>query len=419
MALAGSFTTDITPNKTVDLNGYILRFGRSRGVHDPLTANLLYLESENEKALIVSMDILTISNQAAARIIKAVSEQCGINEKAIILAAIHTHSAVGAPYLRNVGVEDEEWEAEFEYKIIEGAKAARKNAVECSIYSYEAYSAMAVNRRKETRGIDQNAPFFVVKNKDKIIAWVVNYNCHAVCLTEKNLQISADYVYYLRKYLYEKTGQNFPVLFLNGGSGDADPQKRGSFFEAKYTGEKLADELLTVYNVYPGQLVDIDIKYKMQKLSIPYGWRPDVEEAEKNLREYTKKYENSTTKEESKINGAFKIWANDLLIMAKSNSLPKQLDVNITVIKIGSLMFFAIPLEIFSSISQKLRKHFSNSLLFVVSYGNGYCGYLADKTAHYEGGYEIQDWHKYAGILPQAANAEELLWEAVKKIKIK
>jgi hypothetical protein len=416
MMLAGASSVDITPDHEVDLNGYILRFGRSVGVHDPLTANFLYLEFGSQKTLLVSLDILTISHETSGKLRREISSLLEIDEGAILFAAIHTHAAVGSPYLRNVGEESKEWLEYFEKQVITGSKEAKQNAQECTLYAYEAYSHAGINRRKSTRGIDPNTPFIIVKHGNKIKAAVINYNCHAVCLTESNRYISADYVYYVRQYLYKELGQQFPVLFFNGGSGDVDPVKRGSFDEAKFVGEKLAEEILLSYNVYTGEIINSNISCSTVPFTIPYVWQPTVQEALDNLSVYRKRFSEASSKEDKKIAGAFLQWANDIVEITREGKLPKELNLNITSIKAGKAMFLAVPLEIFSSISLKLRKLYGSYFLFVVSYGNGYSGYLSDKAAHYEGGYETDDWHKYAGILPKVPYAEDIFWESIKSI---
>ncbi len=417
MALVGTCTLDITPKHQVDLNGYILRFGKSQGIHDPLTANFFYIESDKKKSLLVSLDILTISSETAEKLRVKISKKIGIEKEAIILAAIHTHSAVGSPYLRNVGEESKEWLEEFEKQIIKGSTIAKNNVIECELYAYEAYSLVGINRRKESRGIDPHVPFIVAKKDSKIVAWIINYNCHAVCLTESNLIISADYIYYMRQFIYEKLNQEFPILFFNGGSGDVDPKRRGSFEDAKYTGNKLAEEILLNFQVYQGKRLNTDIHYTSAALRIPYDWQPTVEEAKENFENYSLRFQNASSKEEKKIAGAFKQWASEVLEKVKDNTLPKELELQITSLTIGEIMFIAVPLEIFSSITLKLRRFFSDYSLFVISYGNGYHGYLSDKVAHFEGGYEIEDWHKYAGILPKVSYIEDLFWESIKKLK--
>lgn len=419
MIFAGSHTLDITPENTVDLNGYILRFGRSQGIHDRLTANFLYLKSKGKEVLLVSTDTLTIGTSTADGLRQKISQATGIEKESILLAAIHTHSAIGDPLLRNVGEECKEWKADFESKMVDGSKKAKLKSAPCKMYAYETFSAVGRNRRKSTRGTDPNAPFIVIKLGNDIIAWIVNYNCHPVSLTEKNLQISADYVHYMRNYLYNKTGQTFPVLFFNGGSGDVDPVRRGGFEEAQFNGEKLGEEILDAYRIYDGEEVHPEISCKTTKLTIPYAWNPSHQEAIVNLEKYKERLNGSTTEADTKIAGAFYIWAKDVLAKVEAGTLPQSLTFEVSLITIGQTSFFAVPLEIFSSISLKLRKYFREKFLFVVSYGNGYSGYLADKTAYAEGGYEVEDWHKYAGILPQVPYAEDIFWNGIKNISNK
>jgi len=414
--LAGSYTLDITPTPPVDLNGYILRFGQATGVHDPLTANFLYIESNGKKILLISLDILTISTELAHKLRSKIANLLDIDRDAILLAAIHTHSAVGSPYLRNGGEESAEWRKDFEEKIIVGSLQAEKSVAVAEISAYEAFSSVGINRRKKTRGIDPNAPFMVIKNGEKIIAWLINYNCHPVSLTESNLLISADYVHYLREYIYANTNQRFPILFFNGGSGDVDPVKRGSFEAAQFTGEKLGEEILLAYQTYPGEKIIPKIKYTTGKLEIPYSWNPGVAEAERNLAQHTELLNESKTKEDIKINKAFHLWAEDLLALVKNKQLPESLITEISLIKLGKALFISAPLELFSSISLKLRKMFGDGYPFIVSYGNGYSGYLSDKTAFTEGGYEVEQWHKYAGILPQAHYAEDIFREKISEL---
>ncbi len=416
MALIGTCSLDITPKQQVDLNGYILRFGKSQGVHDTLTANFFYIESDKKRVLLVSLDILTIDSETAEELRTEISNLLKIEKGLIILAAIHTHSAIGSPYLRNVGKESITWLEYFKSQIIKGSIAAMHNAVECELFSYEAYSLVGINRRNNDRGIDPNVPFIVARKNDQIIGMIVNYGCHAVCLTESNLDISADYINYMRLYIYKKLNQQFPILFFNGGSGDVDPKRRGSFEDAIHTGNKLANEILLVYKIYEGKKLNNEIHYNSVDLIIPYDWQPSIEEAKENLELYKQRLENAKTKEEKKIAGAFILWASEVFERVKDHTLPKELKLQITSVTIGESMFIAVPLEIFSSIALRLRKYFADYTLVVISYGNGYKGYLSDKVAHFEGGYEIEDWHKYAGILPKVPYVEDLFWNSINKL---
>ncbi len=412
----GASQADITPTPPVDLNGYIRRFGKATGVHDPLLVNALFVESGDTAAVLASLDLLTISNATADELRQRISEELGVDREGVFLSAIHTHSAVGGPYLRNAGQEDPAWKSWFEDQVVRACKDAASQAREASLLGYEAYSAVGVNRRNEARGIDPHVPFVLAVSGDEVIAWLINYGCHAVSLTEENLQISADYVTYLREYLYRHMRHRFPVLFFNGGSGDVDPRWRGSFNAAQAAGERLASELLLVTRAYEGERLTGELSYGTGRFSIPYAWHPSVTEAEQNLESCLQRFEAATSAEEKKIAGAFRLWAEEVLELARKGTLPTALEVEIGYLKIGELVLVAVPLEIFSSISLKMRKRIAARYVFVASYTNGYSGYLADKAAYEEGGYEVEEWHKYAGLLPQVPEAEDLFFEALRRV---
>jgi len=365
----------------------------------------------------VSLDILTIATDFADILRDEISKKLDLHRDAVLIAAIHTHSSVGGPYLRNGGYESEHWKKEFKQKLIDGCIAAKNNAEDAEFYSYLAFSSVAINRRKKTRGIDPYAPFIVIKNGENIKAMIINYNCHAVCLTEDNLKITPDYVYYLREFLFKKLNVRFPILFFNGGSGDIDPRRRGSFDAAKYTGEELGEEIYLAMRVYEGKKFIPKLLYLSDELEIPYNWLPTPKETEINLQEHEEMVLNAKTKEDKKIAGAFYLWAQELDKLAKQSKIPNTLKVKIYFILLGKMAFIALPLEVFSSVSLRLRREFSEYDLFVISYANGYSGYLADKTAYYEGGYEVAQWHKYNGLLPLVPNAEDYFWEKFYRIK--
>ncbi len=403
---AGAAVVEITPTPPVDLNGYILRFGKATGVHDPLYASFLYLEGENGCLLLASLDLLSIDSETASRLKGRIAERTGVPEENIVLAAIHTHSSVGGPFLRNVGKEDPEWKKRFEEKVVEGSVEAKEKAEPVQLRYYQAFSCVGINRRRSERGMDPSAPFITVKGQKGYIAWLVNYGCHPVCLTEDNLLISADYVYYLRERIKVSLSASFPVLFFAGGCGDVDPKLRGSFEAAQRTGYALAEELLLVERSYEGLEISGPVRSLCRKLKLPYGWQPGIEEAEKVYQHHKRLYEEARTEGERKVQGAFLQWAQDLVRVVREGSLPSELETDVCLLGIGPFSMLVSPFEIFSSISLKLRQ-ILGPVSFVVGYANGYRGYLPDRPAFVEGGYEVEEWHKYGGILPLAPDAEE------------
>jgi len=410
----GFVRKDITPPLPANLSGYIRRFGKATRVHDPLLAHLLLIDNGINKILLISLDILFLSSELSSRLRQAISEELNMDEKNILIAAIHTHSSPGIHTFRDEGIRDKTWEEEVFQTLIKGAAEARQRLEEASTGIGLGSSDIGRNRRKEGGPLDPNLPLICFfDEQDHPLAVIANYGCHPVVLDEKNLLITADYVHYFRKSLSERLSSDVSTLFFTGASGDVDPVERGSFSIAERLGLEIAEEALKIISEMETR-TDIDIEAKEISFKIPYGWVPDVQEA-KEAYEYTRrKYEEamrSGNRESRKIQKAFLLWAEELKEKALKNELPKSLECRLQCIKLGEAVLLAYPFELFSSVSLSLRMKSAVKHLFMVGYANGYSGYLPDRSSIREGGYEVEEAFKYVGILPFDSNAEELFLE--------
>ncbi len=408
---------DITPDSKVYLNGYILRFGRSKGVHDKILGRLFLLESKKgEKFLFGNFDILTISDELSSELRCLIEKNFKIPQKNIFLSAIHTHSSIGGPYIRAVGSENKKWVKDFKRKILYSTEKLFKNLSDIELLLYKGESKIGYNRRKKEKGIDENLLAVVIEGLDRESIFL-NYGCHPVALTEKNLYISSDFLFFTRKFLEKKLMMNLSLFFFNGGSGDVDPIFRGGFKEAKKIGYILGEDIIKAISKNKETVVgepervyekDFLIEYKLP-FRTPEEW-------EENYKKHLKEYKSSKTKEERKIKKAFLLWAEEMLYKAKEGKIKTSKSVKISLLKFENLLFLFAPFEIFSSISKKIRAFSNPYEIFVVSYTNGYSGYMPDKEAFFEGGYEVSEWHKYAGELPLKEEVPERFLEMVEEM---
>jgi neutral ceramidase len=410
----GAIKKEITPSLPANLVGYIRRFGKSTEIHDPLLANILLIDNGVEQVLLISLDMLFLSSDFALKVKQAVSKKLNIAKENILIAAIHTHSATGIHMFRDESLRDKNWEEKVFLTLLKGTTEAGQRLKTASLGVRMGRSTIGRNRRKEGGPIDSNFPvlcFFDERNFP--LAVVASCGCHPVVLDEENLRITADYVHYFRQHLGEAFTSDAVILFFTGASGDVDPVERGSFFIADRLGMKLAQESLKIIDSMEAK-VDIDIKSKETSLNIPYGWRPDPQEAEETFQHTLQQYEETVEKRDrnaEKIRKAFLLWAEELRDKASKNELPPSLRCELQCIKLGDGVLLAFPFELFSSISLSLRAKSGVKNLFMVGYANGYNGYLPDKDSINEGGYEVEEAFKYVGLLPLSANAEELFLE--------
>jgi len=89
---AGAAVADITPTGSVFLAGYPHVRRYSTGVHDPLSASALYLESCGERLLLIACDVIYVPKSAVARARTRIADVTGIPAGHILISATHTHS---------------------------------------------------------------------------------------------------------------------------------------------------------------------------------------------------------------------------------------------------------------------------------------------------------------------------------------
>jgi len=212
---AGVSKREITPSLGIDLSGYIRRFGRSSGVHDPLWASFLWVEDGNQAVLLISLDVLSISEEVTAQAKIAISKGLDVAKENICLAAIHTHSAPGMHFFRDGSKKDKNWEKRVLDILFDGSKEARQKSKKAFMGTGTGQSYIGYNRRKIGKGIDANLTLACFTDEEKQPFCVVaNYGCHPVVLEEDNLFISADYVGYFRDQLSRSFAADIVTLFF-------------------------------------------------------------------------------------------------------------------------------------------------------------------------------------------------------------
>jgi neutral ceramidase len=414
MLKAGTVQKDITPPVGIELSGYIRRFGSSTGIHDPLSANFLLLDNGTNQVLITSLDILNISTDFALKAKEAISSELKMPKKNILIACIHTHSAPGLHFFRNIGASYRDWKEKVLQILIKGASETRQKLKNVSAGTAIGVATIGKNRRKKGGPIDPYFPLFCIRLEDKLpLALIANYGCHPVVLEEDNLLISSDYIGFFRNHLNRSFSSDIFTVFLTGATGDVDPISRGGFKTADRLGKILAKEALKTMENMEFQKY-IEIEANETSLEIPYSQIPLPDETEKIYRESLSQYEEAVKKgekEEIKIRKAFLLWAEEIREKAIENKLPSALKCKIQSIRLGDAVLLASPFELFSSVSSSLRKKSRIENLFMVGYANGYCGYLPDESSYLEGGYEVEEAYKFCGLLPLSSQAERLFVE--------
>src|SRR5687767_9526035 len=144
----GASQINITPGQPVMMSGYDARKTPSTGIHDSLFASALFFSDAQDKALIITADLIGFQNVFVDSLKKMISEKTGVPPDRIMIAALHNH---GGPSIRTY--EDKLPPANDEYikslkeKLVILAMNAMKNPVPFSIGTGKGICKLNINRR--------------------------------------------------------------------------------------------------------------------------------------------------------------------------------------------------------------------------------------------------------------------------------
>lgn len=427
MLKAGIAVRKITPtqDEPVLLGGYAARDHCAQGVHDDLFAKALYLKTENEHALLISIDVISIMQKQFDAIKAGILESCGIEN--VIVCATHTHSG---PETR---IQAAHVNAPWCERMIREAICAAKEAVQVcqpvKIYCGRInVPEVAKNRRGEPNVDDYLTALRIEAASGETIGMMVHYPCHCTVLDASNYLISADYP----GYLYEILSEHYdgaPVLFFNGACGNqnigysADASALGAQMGSLRTFETAREKaaILAQNAVQILEKAETFINAKGRKKLHELHWfMPEGEEYPRTLpvQEYavpiheTLKFnalryemplkDDLPTAQEllARIEDCAadpdraleKIYAQCLYdnITEYETQGKQALETCGAVMQLGTLVLASVPVELFCQASKSLWMQHRKQHVIVLGYANGYYGYLPTTNAAKKGGYECE-----------------------------
>jgi len=410
---AGTAIRDISPQKPMFLVGYPHVERISTGIHDPLLATALYLESSSSTTIIIAVDILFMDPPTARELRKEISARTNVPEQHIFISCTHTHSGP-------VTVEMISWQEDpvvprvdpsymkfFKEKIIEAAVESTKNTQEAEIaWTSAIVNGVGCNRNHPDGITDPEVSIMVVRNKKakKNIAISLTYGMHPTVLHEDSKLVSADFPYYTRLHLKEIFGQETTILYHTGPSGNQSPRyhvKEQTFAEAERFGRRLgsfvSSSISKVHdkNFNPSPIIN----GRINKISCPPKQFPSISESQKIYKKALETFR--TLKEKNAPHGPLRtaectlFGAEELVVLAKAQAdgkikaiLSSYVPIEVQVLKIGERCFAGFPCEIFAEYGITLKK-MSPKPVVPVSLVNGEMqGYIVTNEALREGGYE-------------------------------
>jgi neutral ceramidase len=291
---AGIAQVDITPpigGNTVGYRGA----EPTDGVHDPVSARVLVLESGSLRIALVVMDLCVFNSPWLHE------QMQGIGIDRLLLMNTHTHAG---PSMRQLDFPTEEnpWRKTVEQRLLETIKQAKQDLFPASFAAADGEIQLGYNRlvqkglHSETYfenperipygSVDPTVGVIRITDEQSVVrAVLVHYACHPVVLGPRNRKISADYPGVMRNLVEEKLGEEATCFFFQGGAGDVNPlfmargdDREGDFELVSRMGQMLAEEVLEVIDgMQAVPAASEGIVSTSSQMKFRNRWKPDEE----------------------------------------------------------------------------------------------------------------------------------------------
>ena len=89
---AGTATINITPEEPIPMSGYGSRKGPFDGIHDSIYARALVFSDGENKAALISAELIGFSDEFCDEVSAGIESKTGIHKEFILITAVHSHS---------------------------------------------------------------------------------------------------------------------------------------------------------------------------------------------------------------------------------------------------------------------------------------------------------------------------------------
>jgi hypothetical protein len=365
------------------MSGYRSRTKPFEGVHDSIFARAIVFSDGKNKAAIISAEIIGFSNSFCEETSHLIEQETGINQENILLTVVHNHSGpVTRVYTDDVSPEVVDYANELKQKLVRLAKQADSDLQPVSIGTGKGECRMNINRRADDGkghiqlGRNPYGPcdhdLGIVRIDDaegNIMSLLLNWPCHAVVMGPRNYFISGDWPGATSRYIEDSLDKPVIAPILIGASGDINP-------------------------IYGPHIDFVDVNsyaYALDAIGADLGREAirvsrDIQSSPTGTIRAVQKYIYLPGKVEE---------PNRLHHAAYDPG--NEVEVRLSAIKIGPVIFAGVNGEVFNQIGVKLKNLSPFSNTFFLTHCNGSCGYLVSDEAIAKGGYEVRSTSARSG----------------------
>jgi hypothetical protein len=426
---------DITPPLGTRMAGQPMNYV-AKGVESRLFATSMCLSHGSERIVLVSCDLVMLSNETISEITAKAEKQFSIPAESIILCVTHTHSGPITQAIFGMDADDS-YLKQLNSNILLSIELSLKNCVPAEFYFTKAQlDGFAFNRRfimsdgniethplkgdphiVKSEGPDSNdlSVFYACDINDVPLGAIVVFGCHATVMERDNELISSDYAGKVARYVSDKLGQNVPVLFLQGASGNIcqvnpmDKSKREvglgwTEVMGKAVGQKAIDVLNSKKKKASGSLRIFTETIEIPRRSVDpeiLRWAKNYKDIDCEmpvLSDYGVEHFDEIKPPKVSLEQLFKtpywanFYANEIRTLDKDKKKQPQMPLVIKVIAQDNWAMVTLPCELFVEWSEKIYAKSPFEYTTVVELANGWNGYIPTKVAfERKGGYETKD----------------------------
>lgn len=431
---------NITPQQPVLLRG-LFHARISEGVMDPLTATAWALESENEQVILVSCDLIFISDELRDAVRSYVAERLpDFNKMQIILNATHTHTGpeLNRSFDMDLGAMDILQYVDFAARRIADTAAEAWNSRQFGSVAYGLGQVVAGSNRRWVD--DQGAAHMRgVLRGDKIDTFrhIEGYEDHSMNLaatynsegeltgliinvsstaqfSESLFVISADWWHETRILLREKYGNDIFILPQCSAAGEITPfyyekdaNNRMMRLKGRTAREEFARRIVrAIEEVVPYIAKEADsapvLKHQVDLLDVPANKLTEehVESAKRDADYWKKEYEQELKKLEENpqlrkeqrwyigLTNAYRRMNWNLRVVKRFESQSEKpvLPAEFHVLRLGDIAFATVPYELYLDFGIQMKVRSKAMQTFVVQLA-GPGTYLPSPRSVQGGGY--------------------------------
>ena len=401
----GTGQIDITPEVGCWMDGMHRSHG-STGIHDRLHARAVAFDDGQSKAVIVSCEIVGISNEMADSVRATAEKQTGVPAKNIFLACSHTHS--GPATIGALGPRDENYIGTLPKKLLEAiyqsvkqmapAKVGIGRGTEKTVSHYRRLKSKDGKIVMNWEQFDANdivgpagEPDHEVgvmrivgaEDEGKVLGTLFHYTGHPNIMSGENFMISGDFPGRASVIVEEESGGS--ALFINGaqGSSDIDGLKHRDWEGVQRAGRALAEAVVETAKDIGEFRDDVRIVTSVRQVEVPIRNVSDEEVAwaKKVLAEST----GETITLVDGVTDEFKAELIMELLPKRGSMMPLELGG----LAIGDMALVAFPGELFTEIGQKIKEASPFKQTYIMGLTNGIKGYFPSTKSITEGGYSV------------------------------